>query len=67
MKRFISTVALCIATAAGIALLAAIPTTPVRPSQSALPWVIEATDYTCMQRCLAQGFLYAYCQRVCGY
>jgi len=29
--------------------------------------VYASTDYTCMNRCLAQGYLYAYCQRVCSY
>lgn len=27
----------------------------------------SAIDYKCMNDCLAQGYLYQYCQRVCSY
>jgi hypothetical protein len=32
---------------------------------AALAWA--ATDYNCMNDCLARGYLYGYCKRVCSY
>lgn len=28
---------------------------------------LAATDFTCMSRCTAQGYMYGYCQKVCSY
>lgn len=69
MNRLLLTISFAASAALAIATIAIMLAAFTPPAKGATrpPAEIAATDWLCMQRCTSAGYMWSYCQRICGY